>query len=45
MTTGGFGYHTVWRNLITYLNELDVEELKKQGGVGANSKVQNSNPK
>ena len=29
MTTGGFGYHTVWRNLITYLNELDLEELKK----------------
>ena len=46
MTTGGFGYHTVWRNLITYLNELDVEKLKKKAGVaGANSKVQNSNPK
>ncbi len=45
MTTGGFGYHTVWRNLIQYLNDLDVEELKKKAGVGANSKVQNSNPK
>jgi len=45
MTDGGFGYHTVWRNLIKYLNELDVEELKKKAGMaGANSKVQNSNP-
>ena len=33
MTTGGFGYHTVWRNLIRYLNELDVEKLKKKAGL------------
>lgn len=35
MTTGGFGYHTVWRNLIKYLNELDVEKLKKKAGLPA----------
>jgi protein tyrosine/serine phosphatase len=32
MTDGGFGYHTMWKNLIQYLNELDVEALKKKVG-------------
>ena len=35
MTTGGFGYHPVWRNLIKYLHELDVEKLKKKAGLTA----------
>jgi protein tyrosine/serine phosphatase len=34
MTDGGFGYHTIWKNLIKYLNELDVDKLKKQAGIG-----------
>jgi protein tyrosine/serine phosphatase len=33
MTDGGFGYHTIWKNLIKYLNELDVDKLKKQAGI------------
>jgi protein tyrosine/serine phosphatase len=33
MTTGDFGYHTVWRNLIRYLKALDVEALRKQAGL------------
>jgi protein tyrosine/serine phosphatase len=33
MTDGGFGYHTVWKNLITYLNQLDVDALKKKAGL------------
>jgi protein tyrosine/serine phosphatase len=33
MTTGDFGYHTVWGNLIRYLNALDVEALRKQAGI------------
>jgi protein tyrosine/serine phosphatase len=33
MTDGGFGYHAVWTNLIKYLNELDVEALKKKAGI------------
>jgi len=33
MTTGDFGYHSVWRNLIRYLNALDVETLRKQAGI------------
>jgi protein tyrosine/serine phosphatase len=33
MTDGGFGYHTIWKNLIEYLNELDIEALKKRAGL------------
>ena len=44
MTDGGFGYHTVWRNLIKYLNELDVEKLKKKAGI-ENTKSQTPNSK
>jgi protein tyrosine/serine phosphatase len=33
MTKGDFGYHTVWRNLIRYLNKLDVEALRKKAGI------------
>ena len=33
MTQGGFGYHTVWKNLIRYLNTLDVEALRKKIGL------------
>jgi protein tyrosine/serine phosphatase len=33
MAEGGFGYHTVWKNLIKYLRDLDIEALKKKAGV------------
>jgi protein tyrosine/serine phosphatase len=33
MTDGGFGYHAMWANLIKYLNELDVDALKKKAGL------------
>ncbi len=33
MTGGGFGYHVVWKNLIKYLNNLDIEALKKKAGL------------
>jgi protein tyrosine/serine phosphatase len=33
MTTGEFGYHTMWKNLIHYLNALDVEALRKKAGI------------
>lgn len=36
MTTGDFGYHTVWKNLIQYLNALDVEALRKKAGIKFN---------
>ena len=30
MTEGGYGYHTIWKDLITYLRDLDVDRLKKK---------------
>lgn len=33
MTDGGFGYHAIWKNLIEYLNELDIDALKKKAGM------------
>ena len=35
MTNGGFGYHSVWRNLIQFINELDVASLRKKAGLPA----------
>lgn len=28
MTDGGYGYHTVWANIITFIRDADVEKLK-----------------
>jgi protein tyrosine/serine phosphatase len=33
MTEGGFGYHTVWKNLIRYLDKLDVDALREKAGL------------
>jgi len=33
MTEGDFGYHTVWKNLIRYLNALDIEALRRKAGL------------
>ena len=33
MTQGGFGYHTVWSNLIRYIENLDVDSIKKKAGI------------
>lgn len=35
MTGGGYGYHTIWSNLIRYLKALDIDALKKQAGMPA----------
>lgn len=32
MTRGGFGFHTVWANLVEFIERLDVETIKKQAG-------------
>ncbi len=29
MTEGGFGYHSIWKELIEYIEELDVEKLQR----------------
>ena len=28
MINGGFGYHPMWRNLLSYIEELDVNAIK-----------------
>lgn len=30
MVNGGFGYHTIWKNLIKFINNLDVEKIRKK---------------
>jgi protein tyrosine/serine phosphatase len=33
MTKGGYGYHTIWGNLITYIQKLDIEKIKEEAGL------------
>jgi len=33
MTTGGFGYHKIWENLILLVKNLDIEEIKRKAGL------------
>ena len=28
MTKGGFGFHRIWNNLVDYIRELDIDEIK-----------------
>lgn len=30
MTMGGFGYHKIWSNLIRFVEDLDISEIKKR---------------
>jgi len=33
MTQGGFGHHTIWTNLVTFIQELDIDAIKKGAGI------------
>lgn len=33
MTKGGFGFHPMWKNLVAYIEKLDVAALKRRAGV------------
>ncbi len=33
MTKGGFGFHTVWDNLVQWIKNLDIDAIKKKAGV------------
>ena len=33
MTKGGFGFHGAWDNLVEYIREIDIGEVKKQAGL------------
>jgi protein tyrosine/serine phosphatase len=30
---GGYGFHPIWKNLETYLKNLDVAKIKKEAGL------------
>ncbi|RME25421.1 MAG: protein-tyrosine-phosphatase, partial [Deltaproteobacteria bacterium] len=33
MTTGGFGFHGIWKNLVRYVRKVDVEVLRRKAGL------------
>ncbi len=33
MTQGGFGFHGIWEDLIEWMNELDIDGIKKKAGI------------
>jgi len=33
MTEGGFGYHGIWKNLVDYVEKLDIEKIKRKAGI------------
>ena len=32
MVDGGFGYHSIWSNLIQFIKKADIEKIKKEVG-------------
>jgi hypothetical protein len=37
MTEGGFGFHRIWANLPNWIEELDIESIKKDGGINVST--------
>jgi protein tyrosine/serine phosphatase len=37
MTEGGFGFHKIWTNLSSWIEELDIESIKKDGGINVST--------
>ncbi len=33
MTKGGFGYHRIWKELVEYIREVDIDSLKRHAGL------------
>ena len=33
MIDGGYGFHGIWRNLIAWINALDVNRMKRRAGL------------
>jgi len=33
MTKGGFGHHAIWKNLVTFIRELDIDQVKRAAGL------------
>jgi len=30
MTKGGFGFHRLWRNLVDYIHNMDIDDMKRR---------------
>ncbi|MBL7187161.1 MAG: dual specificity protein phosphatase family protein [Phycisphaerae bacterium] len=35
MTKGGFGYHSIWKNLVDYIRKLDVDSMMRSAGLNS----------
>ena len=33
MTEGGYGFHGIWKNLVTWFNDLDIDKVKTRAGL------------
>jgi hypothetical protein len=33
MTKGGFEFHSIWMNLVDYIQNLDIDEIKNAAGL------------
>jgi protein tyrosine phosphatase (PTP) superfamily phosphohydrolase (DUF442 family) len=33
MTKGGFGHNPIWKNLVTFIRKLDIEQIKRAAGI------------
>jgi len=33
MTEGGFGFHKIWINLIDFIREIDIDDIKRKSGI------------
>jgi protein tyrosine phosphatase (PTP) superfamily phosphohydrolase (DUF442 family) len=34
MQEGGYGFHSLWKNLVPWVKQLDIEQLKRKAGLG-----------
>jgi protein tyrosine phosphatase (PTP) superfamily phosphohydrolase (DUF442 family) len=39
MTQGGYGFHAIWKDLVEYVRDLDVERLRKESGFSKATKA------
>jgi len=33
MTRGGFGFHSIWKNMVDYIRHLDIDKIKQKAGM------------
>ena len=38
MTEGGYGFHPIWKNLIAFVNDIDMDRLRNQAGLTPDEK-------